>query len=319
MTPAPARFDFSRHLESPPSPDLQDAARWRWISTFFPDQDQQTRHPRHARWIRGRGNTHAPAHREVMLTLRGNAIYSLENAFYQRTPGTVILLNHHERRDLKGAPWKQDFSCLWLQLHGRNRLTYYFNHCDPQGRHRHEPPIGIVSGEPVQLLNEAWDHCASHPDDTLARSLLRSVVSGPLLTILGSPSPAPANGMQQEIIRSVMDYIETHPAEKLSLHSLARMAGYSPHHFHRLFSAYTGQTPVAFVNAVRFRMSQDLLRKGLTVEAVAEAVGYASTSYFSDFFKLHAGLSPGAWRLVQVRTDYTQPPTKGQTARKRVP
>jgi len=302
MTPASTRFDFSRHLGSPVPPGLQDADRWKWISTFLPTQGQQTRHPRHARWIRVRGNTHAPAHREVMLTLRGDAIYSLENAFYQRTPGTVILLDHHERRDLKGALWKRDFSCLWLQLHGRNRLTYYFNHCDAQGRHRHEAPVGIVSGEPVQLLNEAWDHCVNHPEDPLGRSLLRSAVTGPLLTILGRPTPASANHMQQEIIRSIIDYIETHPAEKLSLHSLARMAGYSPHHFHRLFSAYAGRTPVAFVNAVRFRRARELLQQGFTVEAVAEAVGFASTSYFSDFFKHQSGFPPGAWRLAQIPT-----------------
>lgn len=307
-----ARFDFSRHLDSPVAPGLSDATRWRWISTLLPSEGEQTRHARHAGWIRVHGNTHAPAHREVMVTLRGNAIYWLEDVFYHRSPGTVILLNQHERRDLKGAPWKRDFSCLWLQLHGRNRVTYFLNHCDAQGLYRHEAPLGIVCGELVQLLNEAWDHCAGHPDDAMGWSLLRSAVSVPVLTILGSAAPAPANGMQREIIRSVIDYIETHPAEKLGLHRLAGIAGYSPHHFHRLFCAYAGQTPVAFVNAARFRRSQDLLRQGLSVEAAAEASGYASTSYFSDFFKLRAGLSPGAWRLTQVQTNYDSPPGSGK-------
>lgn len=296
MNPDPARLDFSRHLDSPVPSDLQDSGRWRWVASFLPAPQKPLRHPRHAHWITVRGNTHAPAHREVMLTLRGSAMYWLEGTLYHRTPGTVILLDHHERRDLKGAPWKRDFSCLWLQLHGRNRLTYYLNHCDAQGRHRHEPPVGIVSGEAVQLLNDTWDHCLSNPGDLMAWSLLRSTVTMPLLNILGSPASASANRMQQEIIRSVIAYIEAHPAEKLSLHSLARLAGYSPHHFHRLFCAHAGQTPVAFINAVRFRRARDLLHQGLTVEAVAEAVGFSSTSYFSSFFKLQSGLSPGAWR-----------------------
>jgi len=68
-----ARFDFSRHLDSPVAPGLSDATRWRWISTLLPSEGKQTRHARHAGWIRVHGNTHAPAHREVMLTLRGNA------------------------------------------------------------------------------------------------------------------------------------------------------------------------------------------------------------------------------------------------------
>jgi len=289
-------FSFSRYLSDPVSAELTDTDTWRWIASFRPEGSTCSRERRHRQWAKVTGNTHAPPHREVMLTVRGNAIYSLENRLVMRTPGTVILLDGHERRDLKGAPWKHDFSCLWLQLHGRSRLTYYLNHCDAQGRHRHEPPVGLISEPPVLLLNEAWDHCAKFPGDSMGWSLLRGVATTLLLSILGSASPASVGGTQQEIIQSLVETIEAHHGEKLRLHSLARMAGYSPHYFHRLFAAYTGQTPTAFVNAVRFRRAQELLRQGYTVEAAGSAVGFSSTSYFSDFFKRQSGMSPGAWR-----------------------
>lgn len=117
-----------------------------------------------------------------------------------------------------------------------------------------------------------------------------------MLTVRGSASPASIGGTQQEIIQSLVETIEAHHDEKLRRHSLARMTGYIAHYFHRLFAAYTGQTPTAFVNAVRFRRAQELLRQGYTVEAAGSAVGFSSTSYFSEFFKRRSGMSPGAWR-----------------------
>jgi AraC-like DNA-binding protein len=39
-------------------------------------------------------------------------------------------------------------------------------------------------------------------------------------------------------IDHIIDYIEAHLEEKLSLDELSREAGFSPHHFHRIFSAF---------------------------------------------------------------------------------
>lgn len=275
---------------------LSDPSRWRWISALDTGGSPAVRHPRHLRWSKIRGHTHTPAHREIMLTLQGKAVYSYGEEIYQREPGTVFLLDARERRDLQGAPWKRDFRCLWLEMHGRNRLSHYINHCDIRGRHRRVPPIGMVSGDLVELVNGAWDQSLAQPGNPAVRQLFHSAVSTLLLFVLGSPAPASANEMQQKIILSIVEYIDAHLAEKLSLKSLARLAGYSPHHFHRLFARTTGQTPVAFVNAARFRAAREMLRQGLTVEAIADTVGFSSVSYFSEFFKQQAGMAPGAWR-----------------------
>lgn len=44
------------------------------------------------------------------------------------------------------------------------------------------------------------------------------------------------------IIKDVIDYIETHLEEKLDLDNLARQAGYSKYHLHRMFVSIVGFT-----------------------------------------------------------------------------
>ena len=43
-------------------------------------------------------------------------------------------------------------------------------------------------------------------------------------------------------VNAVIDYIEAHLDEDLSLENLAAVAHFSPFHFHRIFTGYVGET-----------------------------------------------------------------------------
>jgi len=232
-----------------------------------------------------------------MLMLRGSAVYFYEGRCYQRRPGDVFLLDRQEKRDLKGASYKTDFTCLWLYLHSPESLTYHVSACDVRRRYRHEIPVQTKTGESVGLIMSSWDRCRSEPGDDLCRGLLKAQVTAILLEVLGRGSMAAPADHHEQIIRSIQGYIKDHLAENLSLHSLARMAGYSPFFFHRLFKRQTGQTLVEYVNARRLDRALQLLKENYTVRAVAEAVGFSSTSYFNQFFKTRMRLTPAAWSV----------------------
>lgn len=250
--------------------------------------------------MRVKGHTHAPALREIMFTLQGEAAYSFQEKVYLRQRGTVILLGKYERRDLRGAAHKKNFGCLWLQFLGRDRLTYHISRCDKRGRYQHNPVAVIRTGESVRLISTAWDHLAAHPSDRLGESLLKSAIVTFILEILGRTSPATHPNAQEQIIASVVEYIHAHLGDELSLASLARLAGYSQFFFHRLFVLHTGQTPVSYINSARLILAKELLLKNQTVESVAEAVGLSSVSYFNHFFKKRTGFAPRTWAKVQI-------------------
>jgi AraC family transcriptional regulator len=51
----------------------------------------------------------------------------------------------------------------------------------------------------------------------------------------------------QHRVNRVVDYIQEHRTEELSLDVLAQVAAFSPFHFHRIFKAVTGENVKEFI------------------------------------------------------------------------
>jgi AraC family transcriptional regulator of adaptative response/methylated-DNA-[protein]-cysteine methyltransferase len=84
--------------------------------------------------------------------------------------------------------------------------------------------------------------------------------------------------------------------EAPSLERLAAAAGYSPHHFHRLFRRATGVTPAAYIRAKRAEAMGRALGESTSVtEAIYEA-GYSGPARFYAEAKGRLGMTPSAWR-----------------------
>jgi len=81
-----------------------------------------------------------------------------------------------------------------------------------------------------------------------------------------------------------------------SLEEMARVAGYSPHHFHRLFHRATGVTPAAFARAQRARRAELALATSDSVTAALYDAGYAAPSRFYADAADRLGMTPSAWR-----------------------
>ena len=80
------------------------------------------------------------------------------------------------------------------------------------------------------------------------------------------------------------------------LDDIAAVAGYTPHHFHRLFKRATGMTPAAYARALRRKRAEVALDgEGSVTEAVYEA-GYSAPSRFYADAGQRLGMTPSAWR-----------------------
>jgi transcriptional regulator GlxA family with amidase domain len=67
--------------------------------------------------------------------------------------------------------------------------------------------------------------------------------------------------------------------------------------FTRRFQQATGQTPIEYVQNLRIEEARHLLETGeLSVEAIANTVGYEDASFFARLFKRHVGLTPAQYR-----------------------
>lgn len=86
----------------------------------------------------------------------------------------------------------------------------------------------------------------------------------------------------------------------LRLEEVARAAGLSPFHFHRVFQALMGQTLADFVKRLRLERALVMMCHGAggrkpSLTRVAMACGFSSSSDFSRCFKQRFGASPSAF------------------------
>lgn len=115
------------------------------------------------------------------------------------------------------------------------------------------------------------------------------------------PAAAPPPTWVDRILRAT-DHIHQHLDDDLLPEDLARVAGFSLHHFHRVFRGITGESVMAHVRRMRMeRAAQRLRHSGASITDVAMASGYGSHEAFTRAFHGHFGESPTAFR------DRTQP------------
>ncbi|MEK3777388.1 AraC family transcriptional regulator [Paenibacillus sp. FSL K6-4396] len=105
-------------------------------------------------------------------------------------------------------------------------------------------------------------------------------------------------GQQYERLKPVLDYIEQHYAEEITLPTLAGLICVTPEYFCHLFKKTTGIRPISYVNQVRVNKSKELLLDNVQrgMEDIARQVGFESTSYYGAIFKKLERITPGSFR-----------------------
>jgi AraC family transcriptional regulator len=104
-------------------------------------------------------------------------------------------------------------------------------------------------------------------------------------------------GLASRPLRRVIDYINEHLQDELSLAELARTAKLSPHHFATVFKASTGIPPHRYVIERRIDRARDLLRRNdKTISEIAYAIGFSSQSHLTTNFRRMTGLTPRQFR-----------------------
>jgi AraC family transcriptional regulator, regulatory protein of adaptative response / methylated-DNA-[protein]-cysteine methyltransferase len=96
-----------------------------------------------------------------------------------------------------------------------------------------------------------------------------------------------------ERIARVIRYVDAHHAEQPRLSVLAREAGLSMFHFHRLFSTWAGVTPKNFLQWLTFSRAEGLLRNGASVLGAALETGLSGPGRLHDLCVSMEAASPG--------------------------
>ena len=99
-------------------------------------------------------------------------------------------------------------------------------------------------------------------------------------------------------INRVMDYIEVHLDQNLTLEQLADIACFSKFHFHRIFQSITGECLAACIQRIRLEKAASLLSSSLSssITEIALNCGFTSSASFTNAFKRNFGKSPTQYK-----------------------
>lgn len=97
----------------------------------------------------------------------------------------------------------------------------------------------------------------------------------------------------------ILNYMNTHFSEKITLKSLAAEFDMNPNYCCSLFSKYLDKTFSQHLTELRINEAQSLLRNSsYSLEQVASLVGYSDYFYFSKVFKKQCTYSPKEYRKL---------------------
>jgi AraC family transcriptional regulator len=98
-------------------------------------------------------------------------------------------------------------------------------------------------------------------------------------------------------LQRVITHVHAHLDEPLDLNALADVAHLSPHHWHRVYHAMTGETLAGTVKRLRLqRAAAELANGTLPVSRIARQAGYPDVASFTRIFKASYGLPPARYR-----------------------
>jgi AraC family transcriptional regulator len=121
-----------------------------------------------------------------------------------------------------------------------------------------------------------------------------------LLRQYGSAAKAPIihkAGLAAKPLKRVVEHINEHLQDELSLLELSRLANLSPHRFATAFKASVGIPPHRYVIERRIDLARDLLRRcDEPISQIAYAVGFSSQSHLTTNFRRTTGVTPRKFR-----------------------
>ena len=97
-------------------------------------------------------------------------------------------------------------------------------------------------------------------------------------------------------LKQVLDYIELHYAETITVSELAELCYFSDYHFMRFFKKHMNMTCIEYINNLRLEKSVELFEQGnSSILDVSLSVGFHNLSYFHRAFKKKYHMTPRAF------------------------
>ena len=257
----------------------------------------------------------------IWLIHSGRGVLKLQGETYTLEPGDVVCILPWQITDVTQVEEPLQYTLLIYDLDSVNRLMKAFYESDLLERGW----LHSLSALPVL-------HCGGEAGKPVREIFAQLQEELGLESTLDAPSPAPYGNIlvmsslvrlcvQLERIRRqgqpvttagepagdksrILRYMYVHLSEKLTLDMLSRLFYCSPSSISAYLTKATGLSFFDLLNEMRIGKTADyLLYTDLTLEELAEILGYVDASHISKVFSARVGMRIGAYRKTYQRVE----------------
>ncbi len=185
-------------------------------------------------------------------------------------------------------PLPEHFENISIDLYDKEKFAPYFS--------------SSVINDPLvaEQLRLLFNHVDNNASQLLTETIMYSLMLR--LTLRHSSVrqvPKDVSGNKAKLFR-VKEYLDSYPAEDISLKQLAVIAGLSQYHFIRQFKKMFDLAPHSYQIQARLKKAKTLLKAGVKPVIVASDCGFHDQSHFNRHFKKALGTSPSKFQKQAV-------------------
>ncbi len=238
---------------------------------------------------------------KIIIFIRGSVTYRIEGCTYQLKPYDILLVGHNDihKPDIDSSvPYERIIVYLspgFLLAYRSD--SYDLSTCFQKSKELHSHVLRIYSMEKSDLYRTLanLEYACTH--EGYARDLYCQVVFLEFMIQLNRASLdnrvqylPPVTGDRRILI--IMDYINSHLTEEITVDTIAEACYISRYHLMHLFKGETGYTLFDYITEKRLAMARDLLKSGTPVTEACFRSGFKNYSTFFRAYKKHFHVSP---------------------------
>lgn len=264
----------------------------------------QLRLQRHETWQMDRPHFHEDV--EILLSLSDGGDFFIENELYALRHGALFLLNESTlHKSIANEAYKR-----------------YVLHISPETLQG----LSTSQSDFVSFTQKASGHCALlQPEQTAALTKRFQQLEHPIPDSFGgdirrtmalldfllevfsffSAADVDETGLNSDFARiaPILKYIQNNIAKPLTLDEVSARFFINKYHLCHVFKSATGFSVMEYIIHCRVLRARELLRTGMRVQEVAEAVGFQNTSHFIRTFGSLTGTSPKRYAKEYLSSD----------------
>ena len=246
--------------------------------------------------------THWHEEAEFTLITRGSCLYQIDLVDYNVKEGDILFIPPLFLHSISLSSSEEIISETYVFhmnfLGGNSTDICSTRYLTPMMNQEFSMPFLITPAHPTySSLKTIFQNIASlYSEASLGFELaLKALFLQAVFVLLPYSEQIPSSGIRtsSDKLKQVLDYIELHYSETISVSDLAKLCYLSDYYFMRFFKKHMNMTCMEYINNLRLEKSVELLKQGNTsILDVSLSVGFHNLSYFHRAFKKKYHMTP---------------------------